>query len=373
MFDPRVKTLAKNLVHFSCNVRPGENVLIEQNGVGSDDLIRALIKEVYAAGGTPFVWISNKDIERELQLGATADAYRMRAEWDCAVMSKMQAYIGVRAGDNTRALCDVPSASADAYAQYYWDPVHGDIRVNRTKWVVLRYPTPSMAQAASVSTEAFEDFYFDVCNLDYAKLDTAMDPLKELMEKTDRVRITGPDTDISFSIKGIPAVKCSGQKNIPDGELFTAPVRDSVNGVISYNTPSLSSGVVFSDIRFEFRNGKIVKATSNDTKRINEILDADDGARYIGEFSFGLNPYINKPMLDTLFDEKIAGSFHFTPGACYEGEAENGNRSSVHWDLVMIQTPEFGGGEIYFDDVLIRKDGRFVLPQLLCLNPENLI
>ncbi len=228
------------------------------------------------------------------------------------------------------------------------------------------------AQLANTSTEEFEDFYFNVCNLDYSKMSKAMDPLKTLMDRTDKVRIVSPGTDLTFfSIKGIGSVKCEGHRNIPDGELYTAPVRDSVNGTLSYNTTSVYKGTVFENIVFEFENGKIVKAASNHTDKINDVLDSDEGARYIGEFSLGFNPYILHPMKDTLFDEKIDGSLHFTPGQAYK-EADNGNRSNVHWDLVLIQRPEYGGGEIYFDDVLVRKDGRFVLDELAGLNPENL-
>lgn len=228
-----------------------------------------------------------------------------------------------------------------------------------------------MAQAASMSISGFEDFYFDVCNLDYRHMSRAMDPLVELMNRTDKVRIVSPGTDLSFSIKDIPAVKCAGTLNIPDGEVFTAPIRDSVQGTISYNTPSVYSGSSFEHIKFHFEQGKIIEATSNNSKRLNEILDVDEGARYIGEFSIGFNPYIQYPMKDILFDEKIDGSLHFTPGQAYE-DADNDNRSSVHWDLVLIQRPDFGGGEIYFDDILIRKDGRFVISELEMLNPENL-
>ena len=228
-----------------------------------------------------------------------------------------------------------------------------------------------MAQLANMSTEAFENFYFDVCNLDYAKMDRAMGPLEALMNRTDKVRLVAPGTDLTFSIKGIGAKKCSGHRNIPDGEVFTAPVRDSINGTIAYNTPSIYSGITFENMVFTFENGRIVKAESNDTQRLNEILDMDEGARYIGEFSLGFNPHILHPMKDILFDEKIAGSLHFTPGQAYE-ETDNGNRSSVHWDLVLIQRPEYGGGEIWFDDVLIRKDGLFVIPELEQLNPEHL-
>jgi aminopeptidase len=228
-----------------------------------------------------------------------------------------------------------------------------------------------MAQLAGMSTAKFEDFYFNVCNLDYAQMSKAMDPLQALMNRTDRVRIISPGTDIEFSIKGIGSVKCCGRRNIPDGEVYTAPIRDSVTGTITYNTPSVNSGITFEQIRFRFEQGKIVEATSSDSKRLNEVLDTDEGARYIGEFSLGFNPHILQPMKDTLFDEKIDGSLHFTPGQAYE-QADNGNRSSVHWDLVLIQRPEYGGGEIYFDDVLIRKDGRFIIKELEGLNPEHL-
>ena len=202
-------------------------------------------------------------------------------------------------------------------------------------------------------------------------MDRAMDPLKELMERTDKVHIVAPGTDLRFSIKDIPTVKCAGQMNIPDGEVYTAPVKNSVNGVLSYNTPTIYDGTTFENIRLEFKNGKIIKATGSDTEKLNHILDSDEGARYIGEFALGLNPFILKPMKDILFDEKIMGSFHFTPGNSYD-EAPNGNSSQVHWDMVCIQTSECGGGEIWFDDTLIRKDGMFIPEELQPLNPENL-
>lgn len=371
MFDPRILKLAHNLVTFSCHVQKGENVLIESIG-GNDDLVRALIKKVYEVGGNPFLWTSFKAFDRELIMGCNQAQLENRAKWDAEVMGNMQAYIGIRGGSNASEMSDVPADKMNDYMKYYWTPVHGQIRVPKTKWVILRYPTPAMAQMADMSTEAFEDYYFDVCCLDYSKMDKAMDKLKAIMERTDRVRLLGPDdTDLTFSIKGMPAIKCAGELNIPDGEIYTAPVKNSVNGVIHYNTPSLENGFTYENIRFVFKDGKIVNATANDTKRINEQLDIDEGARYVGEFAIGVNPFITFPMKDTLFDEKICGSIHFTPGSCYD-DCNNGNKSSQHWDLVMIQTPEYGGGEIYFDDVLIRKDGRFVPAELDCLNPENL-
>ncbi|MUT66786.1 aminopeptidase [Paenibacillus sp. NEAU-GSW1] len=370
MRDPRLQKLAANLAGYSIDVQPGDNVLIDM--IGSEkELAKCLIEEVTKRGGRPFVELSDRSVLRTMLKNATKEQLELWAERDLARMKQMQGYIAVRSGDNANELSDVPDDKMKLYDQIYMNPVHMEERVKRTKWVVLRYPTPSMAQLAQMSTESFENFYFDVCNLDYAKMDRAMDSLHALMKRTDRVRIVSPGTDLTFSIQNIGAKKCSGHRNIPDGEVYSAPVRDSVQGKITYNAPSVYSGVSFQNISFTFENGKIVEATSNNTQRLNEILDADEGARYVGEFAIGFNPYILHPMNDILFDEKIAGSLHFTPGQAYE-DTDNGNRSSIHWDLVLIQRPEYGGGEIYFDDVLIRKDGIFVLPELEALNPENL-
>ncbi len=371
MVDPRISILAKNLVNYSCKLKRGERILIEAIGLELP-LVTELVKEAYLAGGIPFVMIKNNAVERAILINSSREQMEQRAKFEGALMSEMQAYIGVRAGENMAELSDVPPDKMELYEKHFRHEVHGKIRVPRTKWVVLRFPNPSMAQLADMSTESFEDFYFNVCNLDYRKMSQAMEPLVELMEKTDRVKITGPGTELEFSIKGIPAVKCDGERNIPDGEVYTAPVRDSVNGIITYNTPSPRQGFTYENISLGFEDGKIIRATANDTTRINKVFDIDEGARYVGEFSFGVNPYITKPIKDTLFDEKISGSIHFTPGSAYE-ECPNGNKSALHWDLVLIQTPEYGGGEIYFDNVLIRKDGRFMLPDLDGLNPENLI
>jgi aminopeptidase len=199
-----------------------------------------------------------------------------------------------------------------------------------------------------------------------------MNALAKLMTKAKDVHIMGPGTDLRFSIAGIPGIPCGGSHNIPDGECFTAPVKHSVEGVVTYNAPSIYQGIAFDNVKFEFKQGKIVKATANNTKAINKILDTDDGARYIGEFAIGFNPHILEPMRDILFDEKIAGSFHFTPGQAYDGVG-NGNKSQVHWDMVCIQRPEYGGGEIWFDGKLIRKDGIFVPKALNKLNPDYLL
>lgn len=371
MFDSRIQKLANGLVNYSCQLQKGQNVLIEASGVPYE-IVNAIIKEVYQVGAFPFVELYDNKVKRALLNGMTETLASAMKDFDKARMEKMHAYIGIRGGGNSMELSDIDNDIVQMYTRLYSYPVHHEIRVNKTNWVILRWPTEGMAQLAKMSTEAFEDFYFKVCNLDYGKMDRAMTPLEELILRTDKVRIVAKDTDLTFSIKGIGAEKCAGEKNIPDGEIYTAPVKESVNGYIHYNAPSIENGIEFKDVRLTFKDGKIVEATSSDTAACNKIFDTDEGGRYVGEFAFGVNPYITKPMGDILFDEKISGSIHFTPGCCYE-DCDNGNQSSVHWDLVLIQTPEYGGGEIYFDDILIRKDGRFVLTELLCLNPENLI
>lgn len=368
MKDPRIAELAHTLIGHSCQLSSGQKVLIEAFDLPEPNLVCCLVEAAYQRGATPLVVWKNNAVLRSLYRDATQEAMALAGKLEASAMSEVDAYIGIRGTENSDEFSDVPADRMKLYTDHWWHPVHIQLRVPKTRWVVLRYPTPSMAQSASQSTEAFEDFYFDVCTADYAKMAEDLKPLVARMEAADKVRITAPGTDLEFSIRNIPVVPCAGECNIPDGECFTAPVKDSVNGTIRFNTKSRYQGVVFDGIEFELKDGRIEKATcQNEPDRLNQILDADDGARYIGEWSFGTNNRILHPMLDTLFDEKIGGSFHFTPGNAYD-DADNGNRSSVHWDLVLIQRPDYGGGEIWFDGELLRKDGVFLPDDLHALN-----
>jgi len=368
MKDPRIDRLADVLIDHSNRLQAGEKVLIEAFDLPDPALVCRLVERAAARGAVPVVSWKNNTVLRSLYREATAESMALAGAFERRRMEEMDAYIGVRGAANSNEFADVPQERMDLYQQHWWLPVHIEVRVPKTKWVVLRYPTPSMAQSAHMSLEQFEEFYFNVCTADYAQMAEDQKPLVCRMEAADKVHILAPGTDLRFSIKDIPVVPCAGENNIPDGEVFTAPVRDSVNGVITFNTPSLYQGTVFDGIRFEFENGKITQATcNNDTEKLNAILDSDEGARYVGEWSLGCNNAVNRPMLDTLFDEKIGGSFHLTPGNAYD-EADNGNRSRVHWDLVLIQTPAYGGGEVHFDNQLLRKDGRFVPDDLQGLN-----
>ncbi|MFO7612918.1 MAG: aminopeptidase [Clostridia bacterium] len=368
MKDARYEKLADNLINYSVKLKNGEKLLVEFSG-RDNSLVKELVSKAYEAGGLPFVNHTDNQIRCLLLKDITQEQLEIMNGSQLAMMKRMDAYIAIRAMDNIFESSIIPSEKTAMFSRIM-KPAF-DERVNNTRWCVLRYPNDSMAQLAGKSTDEFEAFFFDVCNLDYSKMSAAMDNLVDLMNKTDKVRIEGPGTDLEFSIKGIPAIKCAGEMNIPDGEVFTAPVRDSINGRITFNAPAMSEGEAIENIRFTFFNGKITESASSNTAKTNKKLDTDEGARYVGEFAIGVNPFITYPMKDTLFDEKIAGSIHLTPGQCYE-EAPNGNDSAIHWDIVLIQTPEYGGGNIYFDDVLVRKDGIFVVDELLCLNPENL-
>jgi aminopeptidase len=368
MTDPRYTKLANLLVKYSTELKKGDHILLDMIDV-PDEFGVELMRAARKAGAIPLIETRHSRISREIARETTPQHAALVRTIEMFRMKKMQAYIAVRGSANVNENSDVPHDLMALYSKNL-RPVQ-DYRVTKTRWCVLRWPSPSMAQAAGMSTEAFENFYFDVCTMNYPKMAKAMLPLQKRMNKADRVHIKSPGTDLRFSIKGIGSLLAEGKRNIPDGEVFTAPVKTSVQGHIQYNTPTLYSGTKFENVRLEFKDGKIIKATANNNKRLNEIFDTDPGARYVGEFSLGFNPYILNPMCDILFDEKIAGSLHFTPGQAYEA-ADNGNRSAVHWDMVLIQRPEWGGGEVWFDDVLIRKNGLFVPKDLQPLNPKNL-
>jgi len=356
MKDKRNEILARQLLDYSVELKTGEVIYIEIKGKETLELGKELIRLATQRGATPFWYYSDESLMRHFVGNAGDDQFRKMAELHMPLMKAANAYIGLRGSDNP---FDIDSKQIEKNNALFYKPVHLEERVKRTRWVVLRYPNNAMAQLAETSQESFADFYFDVCCADYAKMSKAQEKLVDLLNATDKVHIKSPGTDLTFSIKDIPCVKCDGKRNIPDGEVYTAPVRDSVNGTITYNTPSLYQGTVYNNVSLTFEKGKIVKATCDgNQERLNRIFDTDEGARYVGEFAVGVNPFILHPMKDTLFDEKIAGSIHFTPGQCYD-EAPNGNQSAIHWDMVLIQRPEYGGGEIYFDDKLIRKDGVF--------------
>ncbi len=370
--DVRIKQLAENIIKKSIKLKKGEKVYIEGFSDSVKDLFQELIRQAVKAGAIPYWQFNDNAFIKAFVDNASEAQMKEFGQMQARIMAECSAYVAVRGYDDLFMMSDIKPKQQALYMKHYYTPVHFDIRVPKTRWCVLRYPNKTMAAVSKMSVETLENFYFDACLVDYAKMGKAMETLKKLMEKTDKVRIVAPETDLSFSIKNIPVIASQGTHNLPDGEVYTAPVKNSINGVIRFNTDTLYEGEFFSRIHLEFKNGKIINGTSAaNNQRFQQILNHDEGSRYIGEFAIGVNPYVVKPMLDILFDEKISGSLHMAIGNAYD-EAFNGNRSDNHWDLVLIQTKEWGGGEIWFDDKLIRKDGKFVLPELKKLNPENL-
>jgi aminopeptidase len=371
MEDPRVRQLARYIIQTATQTQNGEKILLEQHGGQDYSLIKALIQEAYAVGAKPHFMLSNREVEAEQLRRADLAHMQDVTQYEIARMQDMHSYVDIRVDENIYTWGNLPAASRDAWARGYWGPLHMDIRTQETKWTVLYWPTQATAQLAGMSLTEFEDFFFDSVLVDYTKMGQAMQALVARMQAADKVHIQAPGTDLEFSIKGIGIMAMHGNRNLPDGEIYTSPVRDSVNGTIRFNVDSRYQDYIFKDVQFTFKDGKIVDGSSNATQRMNQILDTDEGARYIGEFAIGVNPMITRPITNIIYDEKMAGSFHLTPGNCYNN-ADNGNTSSIHWDLIQSQRPEHGGGRIYLDDQLIREDGLFVPPDLQVLNPEAL-
>lgn len=369
--DSRDRKLAEVIVRHSIKARKADLVHIDAIGLETASLAQALCEEIIRAGAAPYLHLVDPEITRKFIQTGTKPIFERIKEIELLQIKKSACYIGIRGTSNAFENSDIAREQLSLYNKTLAHPVR-DARVTGSRWCVMRYPNAAMAQLAQQSREAFAEFYYRVCTLDYAAMERALKPLQTLMEKTDRVEISGPGTDLRFSIRKIPVVPCTGEYNIPDGECFTAPVKDSVNGTVSFNAPTIWEGSPYEQIQLTFKNGRIIDAkaaSAAQTEKLNRVLDQDPGARHVGEFSIAFNPYILHPMRDILFDEKIAGSFHMAMGQAYE-QADNSNRSGVHWDMVCIQRKDYGGGEIRFDGKLIRKDGIFIPKSLAALNPD---
>ncbi len=366
--EEKIKKLANTIVNYSLKVREHDKVLITYQSIESRDLVMALIKEINNNKGVVFTNYVDPFLSNTLKEHSTEERIELIKKYQKFELDHFDSFINIKYNLNDYETKNIsPDIRKSINNKTY--AIHNKM-VNDRKWVLLNYPSFVDSFKAKMKYEDFKNFAFDVMTIDYKKMMNDIKPLKQLMEKTDKVRIIGKETDITFSIKGMPVIPCVGESNIPDGEIYTAPLKTSVNGIITYNTTSTYNGEVFSNIKLEFKNGKIINASCDDKEKnakLNEIFNTDKGSRYIGEFSLGLNPKIVNPMGDILYDEKIIGSIHFTPGAAYK-DCYNGNNSTVHWDLVLIGRKEYGGGELYFDDKLIRKDGLFVLEELKHLN-----
>ncbi|MEW4412202.1 aminopeptidase [Clostridium sp. AN503] len=365
MKDSRIERMARQVVEYSVHLKPGEKVLIDVWDEAYD-FAAALMDAAQKAGAYPYLNLQSMALNRRMIMASTEESMEAWYRYENYRMEDMDAYIVVRKNNNIRVYEGIPAGQMKLYNQYY-GKLHYGTRLVKTKWCVLRYPNDSFAQTAGMSTEALEDFFFDTCCLNYKRMNELAAPLNELMMRSDRVEIRAPGTELSFSVKGCCKPSACGIFNIPCGETGMPIIPESANGCISYNLPSFFQNTLFEGIRLTLKDGIITEAVSSHQERMDQILDTDENARRIGEFAMGFNPYITRPVQDTLFDEKMAMSMHFTPGndSIY-------NPSAIHWDMVTSHDKKMGGGEIYVDGVLIRKDGLFVLDELKQLNPDNL-
>jgi len=363
--DPRIEKMADVIVNYATKVKKGDIVEIYAYGPATAPLVQEVYRLCLKNGAKHIDYqVLLPELSRILYDGGTREQLTYFPQHKLDFIKKVDVYIGIGAVENSMSLANANQESIVLHDRTMRPII--DERVKNTRWVICRYPTHGAAQDAKMSLEEYEDFLFSACNINWSAESKKQENLKNLMERAGTVRIKASDTDISFSISGMAALKCDGHHNLPDGEVYTAPVKESVEGYITYNCPSIYQGKEFNNVRLEFKKGKIVAASSPQMDdALNRVLDTDEGARYIGEFAMGVNPEIVRPMRNILFDEKIFGSIHLTPGQCYE-ECDNGNKSAVHWDLVKILKDD---GDVWFDDVLIQKDGLFVHPDLAALNP----
>lgn len=366
MNDPRLANLARLIVRHSLMLKPGENLLIDAIEE-CDQLIIAVLAAVREVGGNSYVLHQSLPVSRAWLKGATdanllywyKQTLPLRREADC--------YLCVRGQDNAFELADIPPETMQKYGALTLKlRLEGNKPGVRT--TLIRFPSKSLAQQSGMSTEGFTDYFYRACALNYPVLQREMEMLKAALDSASEVRIVAPGTELTFSIAGIMCGISAGTWNIPDGEAAMEIVRESANGRIAYNIPSNHLGHVYRDIVLEFRKGRVVHVEGSSRERMEAILDTDEGARYVGEFAIGVNPYLRHHITDTLFDEKMAGSLHFTPA----GTDRNGVRSLVHWDIIQSHLPYYGGGEIFLDGKLWRKDGLFVDEILVRLNPDEL-
>lgn len=366
--DPRFRKIASTVMRHSLKIKPGEKVIISAVDDG-DKLCEALVEEAYACGALPFVSLEQTNVRRAILLGATQEQLELMAKPTVALMEEMDCSVTISAPYNSCEFSLVDQEKQTMYTKYCRSQISR--ARGKLRWVSLTYPNHAMAQNAGMSLSDFSDYYFDLMTMDYEKLERASLPMAMRMRAADKVRIVAPGTDLTVSLKGFTALIAAGEHNLPDGEIASTPDRYSVNGTISFNIPSMHNGFLFKDVVLTFKDGKLVDASANDTERFWREVSLDEGCRYIGEFSMGTSPFVNQIVHETLFDEKMGGSMHMALGACYNFPGrDNGNRSSIHWDLIQSHRPEHGGGEVWIDGELVRKDGIYLPEDLRTLNPD---
>ena len=353
MVDPRVAKAADILVNHSARVKKGDYVQIISEPA-AQDLVLEVYRLVLKNGAYPVTKLSLPGQSYIYYKNASDEQLRNFPQIAFHEIKNTDAVIYIGAPSNTKELTAIDPKKISlrqAITKRF-----SDYRVEKTRWVLFEYPTDSLAQDAEMSLEDFKDFAYGAVNIDWKKESKKQDKIKAIVDKGKEVHILGKETDLRFSIAGKKAVKCDGKHNMPDGEVFTEPVKHSVNGHIFYEFPAVHGGREVCGVRLVFKNGKVVKATAEKNQDfLIKMLDTDAGSRYLGEFGIGVNYRIDRFIKNILFDEKIGGTIHLALGRAYS-ETGGENDSAIHWDMIKDLRK---GGEVYIDGKLLEKNGKF--------------
>lgn len=366
MADIRIEKLAELLVDYSVAVKPGDKVSIEGD-TAAEPLLKAIYARVLKAGGNPFLLIQPDGILELLYRHASDDQLKHVSEISRIIAETYDVRIHVAGETNTKALSSVDPAkmvTRSSARRGLTETILDRSAKGEMRWVTTNFPTAAYAQDAEMGLAEYEDFVYGACLPD---LDDPVGYWRKFSEKQQRfiewlkgkkqVKVIAPETELSLNISGRPFINCDGHMNMPDGEIFTGPVENSVNGTVYFSYPSIFDGREVSGVRLLFKDGKVISATAEKNEDfLLHKLDTDEGSRYVGEFAIGTNEGITRFTREILFDEKINGSFHLALGTGYP-ETGSLNRSAIHWDMVC----DLSQGEIWVDDELLYKAGNFMI------------
>ena len=356
MFDRRWSQLAEILVHYSTRTRAGDRLLITMVEPETFPLTLAVYEHAVRAGAFPQVQFASAYLERALLMHGNDELIARVPDLERIGMEWADVAIGLRGARNPHELAGIPTERLAAHKRA--QGAISALRTEQTRWVLVRVPNESFAQAADMSLDAAMAFFFDACLRDWEEESRRYRRIRDRFQAASRVRIRGRDTDLTFSTAGRTYVVGDGRINVPDGEVYTAPVDDSAEGLIAFEYPGIYAGRSIGGIRLELRAGEVVKATADTGEEfLQQILALDDGARRIGEFGVGVNDGIDRFVGDILFDEKIGGTIHLALGRAY-AECGGTNQSALHWDLVKDLR---GDGVIELDGRRVLENGRFLI------------
>ncbi len=357
LIDPRLNKMADILINHSLKVKKGERVLISAD-ILAKPFVLVLYEKLIKKGAAEIrVQFDSYEFAEIYFKNASQKQIKIFPKISFSEMKQIDCYLAIRASGNRKALSKI-DAFKIAEREKTIRPIL-DWRAEKTRWVIANFPCEAFAQEAEMSLAEYEDFVFKgVGGVDWKKLAKNQEKIKRLVNKAKNVRIIASDTDLTFFIKGRKAISDDGEKNMPGGEVFTSVVEDSANGHIKYSFPAIYMGREVSNIRLEFKKGKVIKATADkNEKDLNKIIDMDKGARFIGEFGIGNNFQITRFTKDILYDEKIGGTIHLALGKGYK-ETLSKNKSALHWDMICDLRKD---GELWFDKKLVQKNGKWLV------------